>query len=315
MIPRRSIGHRYIGGFTLIELMIAMMLGVMVMGAAISMFLTNRQTYRATESMSRSQETARIAFELLARDVREAGGNACDVGLPVVNVLSSNTATWWKNWAQPVIGFVDTGVDSMKTGTDALQILSAGTGGATLSTHDASGTLTLQGASSDLASGQVMVLCDRQEMALFQAKAYSSGGKTITYDTSGLNACSKFGRFPSVCNAAVNTYSFERNAIVTPLYAVQWYVGTNSRGGTSLYQRVLSGNNATPSEVAEGVTNLQLQYLVTGGSTYIDTPTDWNNVLSVKITLTVATLDKVGTDGQPIVRDMTTIASIRNRNP
>lgn len=300
-------------GFTLIELMIALLLGVMVMGAAIGIFLTNRQTYQATENLGRTQETARIAFELLARDVREAGGNGCDIGLPVVNVLKNNT-DWTRNWVQPFRGYTDTGVVGMKTGTDALQVLAAGTGGGTVSTHDVTGKINLQEASTDLAAGNLMVLCDTEEMALLQARGYS--GSTVTYDTSDQNACLKLGRFPSVCSASVNAYQFRQNAILTPLYASQWYVGANGRnGGTSLFQRRLQGSGTTVSEVAEGVTNLQLQYLLVGGSGFVDTVADWNNVLAVKITLTVNTLDKVGTDGQPLTRQMTTIASIRNRNP
>ncbi|MFA4097975.1 prepilin-type N-terminal cleavage/methylation domain-containing protein [Xanthomonas perforans] len=89
------------GGFNLIELMISMVLGLLVVGAAIGIFLSNRQAYAATEGVGRIQETARLGFELIARDIREAGANPCDKALPVANVLTAPTATWWKNWAQP----------------------------------------------------------------------------------------------------------------------------------------------------------------------------------------------------------------------
>ncbi|MFA4615373.1 pilus assembly protein PilW, partial [Xanthomonas perforans] len=53
--------------------MISMVLGLLVVGAAIGIFLSNRQAYAATEGVGRIQETARLGFELIARDIREAG--------------------------------------------------------------------------------------------------------------------------------------------------------------------------------------------------------------------------------------------------
>ena len=58
-------------GLSLIELMIAMMLGLLVVASASAIFLSNRQTYRATEGLGRVQESGRMAFELMARDLRE----------------------------------------------------------------------------------------------------------------------------------------------------------------------------------------------------------------------------------------------------
>ena len=58
-------------GLTLVELMIAMMLGLLVVGSATAIFISNRQTYRATEGLGRVQENGRMAFELMARDLRD----------------------------------------------------------------------------------------------------------------------------------------------------------------------------------------------------------------------------------------------------
>lgn len=60
-------------GFSLVELMIAIVLGLVVMGGVISIFVANRQAFRVSENMAHVQENARVAFELLARDLREAG--------------------------------------------------------------------------------------------------------------------------------------------------------------------------------------------------------------------------------------------------
>ena len=77
-----------VAGFSLVELMTAMLLSTLLIGATISVFVSNKRVYSATEGLGRIQENARIAFELMSRDIREAGGNPCDVRMEVVNVLA-----------------------------------------------------------------------------------------------------------------------------------------------------------------------------------------------------------------------------------
>src|SRR5690606_9419865 len=55
----------------------AMVLGLVVMGAAFAVFMSNRNTFSANEGINRIQESARVAFELMSRDIRAAGGSAC----------------------------------------------------------------------------------------------------------------------------------------------------------------------------------------------------------------------------------------------
>src|SRR5688572_13095418 len=74
-------------GLALIELMIAMLLGLVVMGGAVSLLMANKQSYRTNEALSQVQESARTAFELLSRDVRQAGVNGCVNNGRVANVL------------------------------------------------------------------------------------------------------------------------------------------------------------------------------------------------------------------------------------
>ena len=75
----RVSGRQRVGGFSLVELMTAMLLSLLLMAAAVSVLVTNKRTYSSTEGLGHIQENARIAFELMSRDIREAGGNPCDV--------------------------------------------------------------------------------------------------------------------------------------------------------------------------------------------------------------------------------------------
>src|SRR3546814_1683631 len=62
-------------GFTLIELMVEMVLGLLVVAAAGSLFMSSRKVYGTTASINRIQENQRIAFEKTGRECgRESEG-------------------------------------------------------------------------------------------------------------------------------------------------------------------------------------------------------------------------------------------------
>ena len=66
-------------GFTLIELMIAMLIGVFLMAGVIQIFLSAKQAYRLQENLSRLQENGRFAMDIITKDIRMAGyvNSAC----------------------------------------------------------------------------------------------------------------------------------------------------------------------------------------------------------------------------------------------
>lgn len=60
-------------GLSLIELMISIVLGFILMAAAISSMLSTKQTYEVNDDLSRAQENGRLALDLMVRDLRMAG--------------------------------------------------------------------------------------------------------------------------------------------------------------------------------------------------------------------------------------------------
>jgi type IV pilus assembly protein PilW len=64
-------------GFTLIELMIALLIGAFLLTGVLQIFINTRQTYVVSEGISRLQENARFALELLTGDVRMTGFQGC----------------------------------------------------------------------------------------------------------------------------------------------------------------------------------------------------------------------------------------------
>ena len=64
-------------GLSLIELMIAVVLGIFITGGMIQLFVNSSQSYRVQENLSRVQENGRFAMNFITRDIRQAGYFGC----------------------------------------------------------------------------------------------------------------------------------------------------------------------------------------------------------------------------------------------
>lgn len=60
-------------GFTLVELMIAVVLGLLVIAGGVSMYLGSKQGYRLANGLSLMQATGRATLDLLAREIMISG--------------------------------------------------------------------------------------------------------------------------------------------------------------------------------------------------------------------------------------------------
>lgn len=60
-------------GLSLVEMMVSIALGLLILVAILQVFTASRQTYRYQQNISRMQENARIATEILQRTVRDTG--------------------------------------------------------------------------------------------------------------------------------------------------------------------------------------------------------------------------------------------------
>lgn len=68
-------------GFSIVELMVAITLGLIVTGAVIQIFVASRSTYNFEEGVARMQENGRFAIEFLTQDFRMAGYTGCAANL------------------------------------------------------------------------------------------------------------------------------------------------------------------------------------------------------------------------------------------
>lgn len=314
-------------GFTLVELMVAMLLGLVVIAGVGSVFLSNQRVYRTNRALSDVQDSSRVAFELLARDIRNAGLTACSNSGRVSNVLNAGPnnggTAWWANWNNAVHGYAGndsdvaagTGEGDRVASTPSVQLIGGDESSFSVATHDPTTALfTLNESSADLNANGVYIVCDFDHAAIFKASAFNNGAKTLAHGTAGDNCSAGLG-FPTVCSGTANSYTFGANALVTQLNAADWYVGKNPVNGTSLYRLARSGNAFIRAEMVRGVTSMAITYHQSGLATQFvtaDNVSNWALVSAVRITLRVQ-----GSEGGPnastVDRSFATTTTVRNR--
>lgn len=64
-------------GYTIVELMVAMTLGLILAAGIIQVFLANRQAQRMEQTLARMQENGRIALDIISQDLRQSGYIGC----------------------------------------------------------------------------------------------------------------------------------------------------------------------------------------------------------------------------------------------
>lgn len=326
-------GRRRLGGFTLVELMVAMLLGLVVIAGVSSVFLSNQRVYRTNRALSDVQDSARVAFEMMARDIRTSGLSGCDNSGRIANVLKNGpwaggTLAWWANFAAaPVTGYTASQTDpavqavpaTRKATTESLAILGVEGSGVSVKTDtEPTGTFTINESSTNLKTGDVVIVCDPDHAAIMQLS--SVAGTTLSHATSGTPGnCTTDLSYPTVCSSS-SSYIYSPNAQMARLTAVDWYVATKADGTSSLYRIAVTNTGGTPtataSEMVPHVNGLNFAYHWIGGTDFetADKVTNWAQVDAVQVTMVMESVDqRAGTNTKPISRTFTSTTTLRNR--
>jgi len=74
---RLNTGTLYQRAFSLVELMVSLVVGLILIYGVSEIYVNSKVTYNVNEEMSRMQESARFAFDLMVPTVRETGYTGC----------------------------------------------------------------------------------------------------------------------------------------------------------------------------------------------------------------------------------------------
>lgn len=313
-------------GLSLVELLISMTLGLFVMAGILQILMTSKVTYRVQEAVGRVQENGRYAIDLIARDIRTAGYAGCT---RLANLQDNPNGLLTGTAAFDADGFL-WGADSLPVGnalgatpmTDSLTVRAMSPNALPLQSDmaGAASAINVPTTGLDWAVGDLMMIANCEAFDLF-----------IVTGMSGTNPV-------SITPTTALSRPYAAGSLVGPLrdytYAVKPDTGN---ANTPTLWRIETGRDTTPatelpSPIAEGVTDLQVRYLV--GTDYVAASgiTDWSDVQAVRVSLLVESREEnvlpasravyfngamaPDADGSRRMRQVfTTTAGTRNRLP
>jgi type IV pilus assembly protein PilW len=158
-VSQRIAISRYVAGVTLVELMIALVIGMLLTVGAASVYLQSRSSYKVNDAAARLQETVRYALDIIEPDVRLAGywgfvsdpltivGRAAPAAAATTidSATTSNCGTNWTANVDQVAG----GLDGTTSGGSGYNLSCTATGSAVawadllIVRHASPGTATL----------------------------------------------------------------------------------------------------------------------------------------------------------------------------
>lgn len=304
-------------GLTLVELMIAVTLGLLILSALLVVYLGSRNAYRSGDSLARVQETGRFALDFIAQDARMSGFAGCRAR----NLSVSEGSLF--NVTQPAIAFTSSGdgVRGFEDGTgwtnptlatatpitrvagDVVSIRRAGgvAVGITTNLDPVARTVTLRHNGIGLGNGDIAVLGNCEGALVFRI----TNSPVLT----------GIGNFPTVLElkaTGAGVGGTQGNDITIPIppdffrvgartealrfVETSYFIGQNPAGRPALY-RAAAG---TVEELVEDVEDMDVVFGVDttlpDSDGIVDvyrradailTPADWNRVVSMRISLLV----------------------------
>lgn len=284
-------------GLSLVELMIAMTLGLFLIWGVMQSFLTSRQVYDMQQALSRIQENTRMAQEFIAYDIRNAGDYGCASGDSFMRgaadirnedpVICAASGTTGINMVADETSIDDDfkyavyGFDDVVNGT-----LTIGGATATLSPLPKVGTDVLMvhvaeelgvlsaavGGPPALAAAGTLTLTDKgatlpgmgagtEIVRMNDRIAVSDCATTKIFAPAAAVMQEDLTIDVSGAGNYCTTAAFQAGASVRRVTTVYYYIAANLNGGFSLYRAIGNANVAPAAdELLEGVEDMQLEF-------------------------------------------------------
>jgi type IV pilus assembly protein PilW len=304
-------------GLTLVELMVAITVGLILTAGIIQIFINSKQTYRVEQSLSRLQESGRMALDFIANDIRMAGYWGCqhttsdDSGDVIINNLDPAGSGY--------IDFTAAGITGTEGGgaPDSITLRGAdSTPGLTPQPNGGGGVYSLSPSTAlqvnlpnNLKSGDLVLVSDCTHGDIFQITGADPSAGGVVDHAVGVGS-------PGNTSQLLKTY--EGDASIFYMHHIVYTIQNGADGQPALWR----SDNNVDQEIVDDVSDLQILYgedMDDDGSvdTYVtaDNVTDFDNVYSVRVQLTVQTADANTSvnAGNRINRNFSTTVAVRNR--
>jgi type IV pilus assembly protein PilW len=282
-------------GLSLVELMVALTIGLIILAAVSSLFVSSKQTYNIQDSLSRLQENGRFAMQFLIKDIRLAGFVGCldDVDASTMGTTLSGGVSFNNNALVPFEGVENATGTWFPSGTALPVGLRAGTDAIAIRTADISNM-------ANIAPG---MLNGASDVVVDNATPFATGDVVVISDCAGADIMAITGKTGNTLSHASGSLgkAYEPPAQVIKLVTRQYFIKLNGQNVPTLYRQ----ENATVQELVEGIESLQILYGEDTDGPPDGVPnvyrkasavTDWSKVVSVRVGILVRTVDDKNTD-------------------
>lgn len=305
-------------GLTLVELLIALTIGLFVVGAIGALYVNTRQGFTYANEVARIQETGRFALETISRDIRMAGYNGCSRSVITANIINNGSSNPLLDITTPILGF-EGGVSTLPSvlssagalsGTDALILMGGSASGEmVVKSHDPA-LAQIETLGHSVKSGEMLMVTDCSKASVFQVSNIAAN--YVEHNTGGSPGnCSKFLGVTCPSSGASASYVYKPGSSLMRVFSNAYFIAdsVSNPGTRSLFSMALEGTGgvSTKRELLNNVENMQIAYGIDGdGNGTVDSyvtasgVSDWSKVISVKIALLVrSTGNHISTGSQP----------------
>lgn len=317
--PLRRWRARRHAGFGLVELMVAMVLGMLLVAAVVHVLLGQRASQGVTDALSSIHARARFALYILERELRQAGYSGCanpvtmapavpaDAPYGRLNILSVDTSVGsWRDFAQAVGEPRDDHVpSSASSASDVLRLGYVRDPGVRVvaPTAAAADALKVSGNPAGWEEGDQLLATDCRSADLFTVTDID--GTAIAHaatggDGEGWNADAGLSK------------RYAGGARVLEPYAVIYYIrdsGEGTRTEPTLYRRRVAPDVRNSRALVKGIGHLTLRYGVDlddnpGADGYVaaEAVPDWSAVVAVRVGFVAESARPMGSDGGRVLR-------------
>lgn len=284
-------------GLSLVEVMVAMLVSLLLLGGVVQVLSSSRQTSRVHEATARMQETGRMALEVLSRDIRMADFWGCASRIDqVVNNLASGT------------GFIDfatggiVGTEGGPGNPDSIVLRGGQDSGLRLEPPygpQPSANIKVE-AGNWLAQGDIVLVSDCEQGDIFQiSNANPATSGTVVHNTGSTTVPGNYNASNPGCpgsNAHCLSKIYGADATLFRVGEITYRIGAGSEGQPALFRN--------GEEYIDGVEDLQILYGedndANGVADYYvpaDQVVDMENVVSVRFAVVARSYDDNLTGG------------------
>jgi len=273
-------------GLTLVELMVAAVIGLILTGGAIQIFLSSKKAFATTDAVSRVQENGRYALQFMARDIRGAGfwGCAQDVEMANQTQYTGGGTPPFNFGGDPIVG-----TEGASGAPDSLTMRMAAQDRRKALVKQMPNTSANLFFSSvaNVKAGDIMIITDCEAADIFMVSGVNSNNANLGHNTGNTynGVVNKQKEFSRNYGTSATAYSAREKT---------YSIGTTPGGEPALVRTT----NGVSEVLVAGISDMQLTYGVDTDNdetvnVYVAAPDvgNWNNVLAVRIALLVRSKD------------------------